>query len=309
MSKGHRLERRKQAPVSKPLPLNWLLGCTQADLDEFELARLAEVSDLRSELHAILDRVIDSMSQAALASWFKAQDRNTLKSAIENEESPEEWAARMIRDGQRSAEELIPRSALEPGVAHRAASLLYQKRNMAEGKCSVCPKPLDPNSVRFCTEHLTASRHRHEKKGKAAPGSREYLYSEELQQSEHGRTPGTLASLAMNREKKTRALLTELGVKPEHAAVSLGAAKEALLKIMPDRKHAMTQTELFKKARVITKTTGQKALDALLHERQIQRIGNGGPLEPYRYFREEVFGRSLDEPVGELPPRAGRSWK
>src|SRR6266481_4017515 len=50
---------------SKPLPLNFILGCSKQDLQDFELARLAEVSDLRKELHQIMDRVIDAMSQAA----------------------------------------------------------------------------------------------------------------------------------------------------------------------------------------------------------------------------------------------------
>ena len=54
------------------------------------------------------------------------------------------------------------------------------------------------------------------------------------------------------------------------------AAREALLKHMPDRAHAMTQTELFEKAGVITRTTGEKALKALLAEKKIQRIGAGG---------------------------------
>ena len=45
-----------------------------------------------------------------------------------------------------------------------------------------------------------------------------------------------------------------------------------------------TQTELFEKAGVITRTTGEKALKALLAGRQIQRIGAGGVREPYRYF-------------------------
>lgn len=106
--------------------------------------------------------------------------------------------------------------------------------------------------------------------------------------STHGRQPGTLASLAMHRtisrEKKTRALLAELGIKPEHAAVSLKAAKEALLKHMPDKAHAMTQVELLEKAGVITRTTGEKALKALLAEKKIQRIGAGGVREPYHYF-------------------------
>ena len=72
----------------KHLPLNFLFGCSNRDLDEFELARLAEVSDLRKELHAILDRTIDAMCQAALAAWFKEQDRQTLKAALETKKAP-----------------------------------------------------------------------------------------------------------------------------------------------------------------------------------------------------------------------------
>src|SRR5215472_6785293 len=190
MSKDDRLATRKTKRPTKALPLNFLLGCGQASLDEFELARLADVADLRKELHAILDRVIDQMAQAALASWFKSQDRQSLKHAIENEETAEQWAARMIRDGQRSPEELIPLPSLEPGVAHRAAAILYQKRNMAEGKCRVCPKPIAHGSVQYCEEHLAKARHREQqKKGLSLPGSREFLYSGEVSESTHGRTP------------------------------------------------------------------------------------------------------------------------
>ena len=79
-------------------------------------------------------------------------------------------------------------------------------------------------------------------------------------------------------------MLAELGIKPEHTAVSLNAAREALLKHMLDKAHSMTQTELFEKAGIITRTTGEKTLKALLAGRQIQRIGAGGVREPYRYF-------------------------
>lgn len=96
------------------------------------------------------------------------------------------------------------------------------------------------------------------------PGGREYLYSGEVTPSTHGRQPGTLASLEMNRENATRRILAELGIPPESAAVSLKATKDALLAAMPDKAHAMTQTELFEKAGVITKTTGQRALADLL---------------------------------------------
>jgi hypothetical protein len=279
----------------KPLPpagrLNFLLGASDTDLDNFELARLAQVANLRSELHAILDKLIDEMAQAAVAGWFRQTNRERLKQAIL--ETPDAAfdrimarAKEQIRDGQRSQQELIPRTSLTPGAAHLAAALRYQERNMAEGKCSLCPEPLDRNSVRFCTKHLAMTRDRdRQKKGLSDPGSREYLYSGEIPESTHGRTRGTLASLAMNREQKTRALLAELGVPPESAAVSLKVAVEAIQKCLPRSKaDALTQAELFEKAGVITKTTGGKALAKLLSAGQVHRFGKGVSGNPYRYF-------------------------
>jgi hypothetical protein len=69
-----------------------------------------------------------------------------------------EMAARIVRDEQRSEQELIPLPALPPGAAHLAAAMRYQERNIAEGKCCYCPKPLARNSVRYCEKHLTAAR-------------------------------------------------------------------------------------------------------------------------------------------------------
>lgn len=276
---------KKKPGRPKSLPLNFLLGCSQDALGTFELARLNEIADLRKELHLILDRTIDAMAQAALASWFKAQDRNALKHAIENEESPLEWAKRMIRDGQRSESELLPLPSLPPGAAHLAAALRYQKRNNAAGLCSVCPKPLARNSVVFCEEHSAKARAREQqKKALSQPGSREYLYAGETP-STHGRQPGTLASLEMNREKKTRAVLAELGIAPESAAVSLKAAKEALLRVMPDSKaKAMSPADLFQTAVIPSRTTGNKALRELFSAGKIQRIGKPRPGYPSRYF-------------------------
>jgi hypothetical protein len=278
---------RKSKAVTKSLPLNFLLGCSQAALGNFELARLAEVANLRSELHAILDRVIDQMSQAALVSWFKVQDRQSLKHAIENEESPLDWAKRMIRDGQRKGEELLPLPAMSPDLvraSHLAANTRYRQRNNAEGLCAACPQPLDPTSTVFCTKHLTKERGRHSRKrGKdEAPGSIKYLYQDA--DVHHGRELSNLAKLEMEREKKTRALLAELGIPPESAAVSLKAAKDALLKVIPESKaDAKPTAELFKE--VPSRTTGQRALKELLSEGKIQRIGNGTKRKPFRYWK------------------------
>src|SRR5690242_14867309 len=106
MSKDHRLKTRKTRKVgTKNLPLNFLLGCSNEALGQFELVRLGDVADLRKELHAVLDRLIDSTAQAALAAWFKAQDRQSLKDALENEPSAMEWAKEQIRKQGRADEE------------------------------------------------------------------------------------------------------------------------------------------------------------------------------------------------------------
>ncbi len=56
-------------------------------------------------------------------------------------------------------------------------------------------------------------------------------------------------------------------------------------KCMPQSKaDGPTQAELFEKANIPTKTTGQKALRQLLSTGQIQRIGKGGRYDVFRYF-------------------------
>lgn len=293
MTKAHRLATRKPKLPVKTIPLNFLLGCGQKDLGDFELARLAEVASVRKEVLLGIDRLVDALSQAALVSWFRAQDRQALKHAIENEESPVEWANRKIREGQRRGEELLPLPSMPPGEAHRAAALRYAERNIAEGKCAICPELLDDRSVRYCAKHLAAARGRYKPKGgkkkaarNEAPGSVNFLYQDHSPEKRHGRQPGTLASLEMNREKKTRAVLAELGIPPESAAVSLKAVKDALLRVMPSSKaSAMTQAQLFEAATVVTRTTGQRALNELVSAGTIQRIGKGGPCDLFRYFR------------------------
>jgi hypothetical protein len=290
---------KKKGLASTGIPLNFLLGCSERALGGFELQRLAEVADLRSELHRVLDRLIDQMAQAALAAWFRRTDTATLKRALENPEDILLWAKEQIRDGQRSEkelEELFPQASLPPGAAHLAAALRYQERNIAGGKCCVCPHPLDENSVRYCTKHLAAARGRHKPKDRKdeAPGSIGFLYQDHTPESRHNRAPSQIAAMEMGREQRTRKLLAELGIPPESAAVSLKAVKDALLKCMPDSKsRAMTQAQLFEAATVVTRTTGQKALNELISAGTIQRIGKGGPRDLYRYFeeREEANGK------------------
>jgi hypothetical protein len=202
-------------PPNKPLPvtarLNFLLGASDTDLSSFELARLSEVANLRKDLHAILDKLIDEMSMAAVAGWFRKTTREKLKRAIET--SPEErtaeieaWAKARIRDGQRSEGELVPRTSLPPGASHLADALLYSQRNIAEGKCGVCPKPLDRNSVRYCTRHLEIARLRKPPKGAKGflPGSIDYLYSSEPFESAHNKAPSQVKALKEANEKRKR---------------------------------------------------------------------------------------------------------
>jgi hypothetical protein len=129
-------------------------------------------------------------------------------------------------------------------------------------------------------------RNRHSPKDET-PGSINYLYQDHTPKSRHGRQPGTLVSLERNREKKTRALLAELGIPPESAAVSLRAAKDALLGMMPSSKaSAKPMVELFEAAVVPSRTTGQKALRELLSEDKTQRVGKGTRADQFLYFQK-----------------------
>lgn len=288
MPKDHRLRKRPASRISdQPLPLNFLLGCSERSLSEFELRLLNDSADLRKELHVVLDHLIDKMAQAGIAAWFRTIDRQDLKVALENPDDVMAWAREQIRNqrqGDQDEEDPVPLPSLPPGAARLAAAVRYQQRNIADGKCMSCPKPLDPHSVRYCTEHLAMARSRKQTKD-AKPGTLDYLYAGEQTDPGPGRSPDNLTRLATHREQKTRAVLAELGISPEHAAVSLNAAVAALLKCMPREKaDALTQGELFAHAMIPTRTTGQKALKKLLVAGEIERIGKGGMNDEYRYF-------------------------
>jgi hypothetical protein len=281
----------KQQAKSLGADTNFLLTCSQAMLEAYEMKLWGSISNLRSEMLEIFDQLAEAMAQAMVARWFRNTDRDTLRMALDTPVDPVARAKEQIRKLGRSEEEVEEELgeilALNPGLAHRTAAQTYQKRNLAEGKCMSCPKPLAPNSVRFCEEHLRYQRLRHKPIGSAAPGSADYLYADADQlHSRHGRQPGTQAALTMAHEKKTRALLAELGIPPESAAVSLKAAKEALLRVLPDsQSESMTQAELFRVAVIPTETTGETALNELLSVGMIRRIGQGVKGRPFRYFR------------------------
>jgi len=195
------------------VPINFLLRAPDKDLDSFELARLAEVANLRADLHAIHDKLIDEMAQAAVAGWFRQTSREKLKAALESVENPQKridevvsWAKEQIRDGQKSKGELVPRTSLPPGAAHLAAALRYAERNIAEGKCAVCPKPLALNSVRYCTRHLAIARLRKPPKGAkgSPPGSIDWLYGDGVFESAHNKGESQRKALKAANEKRKR---------------------------------------------------------------------------------------------------------
>jgi hypothetical protein len=286
MPKDHRLKTQKHAlPVM--VPLNFLLGCSQQSLDQYELARLAELSDTRKEFHLLFDRLVEQSALAMLARWFRESDRSSINAALALEEDPLTWAKRQISERGRSEEELIPLRALPLGAAHLAAAKRYAERNIAQGKCERCPQPLDHDSVRYCTKHLAAQRMRYKPMGAKdeAPGSVNYLYQDQTPEKRQGRQPGTLASLATAREQKTRAVAAELGIPPGTAAPTMKAAKESLLANMPESiNHAMSAFELFAVALIPSTTTGQIALRELVADGLIQHVGKGVVNDPCRYW-------------------------
>jgi hypothetical protein len=180
---------RKNRSLEPLAPVNFLLTCSAAMLDSFELVKLHNVSNLRTNLHDILDKLIDEATQAALARWFRVHGREELRRALDNPPDVLAEAQERIRASGRTKEEVAEEKltqilSLPPGKAHRVAAALYTERNIAEGKCGVCPKPLARHSVRYCETHLAAARARHVPTGG------------------HGLQPGTIAALAKANEKR-----------------------------------------------------------------------------------------------------------
>lgn len=169
--------------MNPSVPLNFLLGCSQTTLDQYRLARMSEAAHLRKQIQELFDKLreVDLLVQVAL--WFGENDRHALKRALESEEDAVTWANRMIRGGGNVLPRL--RMDLEEAREHRRESAKnYQQRNISEGKCNLCPEPLDRNSVQHCTHHLELKRKRQREKAKLAG-----KYA-------RGRHPNTIAALA-----------------------------------------------------------------------------------------------------------------
>jgi hypothetical protein len=269
------------------VPLNFLLTCSENHLGEYELNKLAEVANTRQEMHEVLDRLVDLMGQASLVRWFRAQDREAIKHALDNPDDVIEIAKERIRAGQRSDEELIPRAVLPPGSAHLAAALRYQKRNLEQGLCTECPEPLDRNSVRYCTKHLQNARLRYKPKNAkgARPGSIGWLHGEGFE-SQHGRMPGTLQATNITRQKKTRAILADMGLPLGKVDTAKQAAKDTMLAIMPQsKKEALLFWEVLDRAKLESyESTTKHALVELVSSGLVQRIGKGIRGNPFLYF-------------------------
>jgi hypothetical protein len=88
----------------------------------------------------------------------------------------------------------------------------------------------------------------------------------------------------MGREKASRAILAELGLPPDSAAVSLKATEEALMQGMPSSEQtALPISELFSATIVLPHRLARRPLKQLFEA--VQRIGKGCAGNRFRYFR------------------------
>jgi hypothetical protein len=49
------IQKDQPQPVEIVAPLHFLITCSETSLEDFELAKLADVNNLRSQLHRVLD--------------------------------------------------------------------------------------------------------------------------------------------------------------------------------------------------------------------------------------------------------------
>ena len=183
--------------------ISYLPTCSDSEVGNFELSWLAEVSNIRKEMLAMFDRMVDQSAFAVLAAWLRTIDRQELKRKLL--QSPDakikeilEQTNQQIRNQGHEEEEAGPipspwglvRTPLPPGESRKR----YTERNLAEGKCERCSRPLDLNSVRYCTEHLKEHRR----------GDTRYRQKQGARISLHGRHPNTLKALRKANEERKR---------------------------------------------------------------------------------------------------------
>lgn len=61
------MTRKQNESLAPAVPLNFLLTCSEATLDSFRLAKMSVIANLRSELHDVLDKLIEEGIEAGLA--------------------------------------------------------------------------------------------------------------------------------------------------------------------------------------------------------------------------------------------------
>lgn len=64
-----------KALEKKAPPLKFLLTCSDSEVGNFELVKLGEVANLRREMLALFDRLVDTSARAVLAAWLRTIDR------------------------------------------------------------------------------------------------------------------------------------------------------------------------------------------------------------------------------------------
>lgn len=191
----------------KAVPFKFLLECSDGALGNFELVKLGEAANLRREMLALFDRLVDVSAQAVLAAWLRTLDRNELrqqllespnttfeaiiaeaKAQIRSQGHPEEERGEMpspwlVRPMKYHTKE-------ERKAANIAATGRRQEERVTKGLCEKCSEPQCRESSRLCKKHLDMKTANQRKRN----GTKE----------QHGRHPNTLKALREPSEKRKR---------------------------------------------------------------------------------------------------------
>lgn len=198
--------KKARARLEKATPIKYLLECSDGEVGAFELAKLGEVANLRSQILELFDRLVDTSSLAVLAAMLRRIDRQEIVRRLL--ESPDKTfdvimaeAKAQIRSQGRSPEELEYSPMPGPGFlrklppeeakqARKDSMRRYQEGHIAAGKCRKCSAPLCRESVDYCEKHLAMKR-------EAQRRRKGTMHA-------HGRHPNTLAALKEANEKRKK---------------------------------------------------------------------------------------------------------